>query len=252
MRTPGTAEHALRKPALAAKAQKLGRYIQTLSSTQLAAIMHISPALAAKTHTTYRAWDAPDTIQSLAIDSFVGDIYSGLRASSLSVAERNYADQHLYILSGLYGVVRPYDTICPYRLEMGYRLPDTRYRDLYKFWGESIAACLPASGPIVNLAAVEYSKTVAPFVAPERLVTPTFLTLSPQTGEPVFVVVHAKIARGAFARWLITSQISDVSMLPAFNDIGYVYNSSLSTPDTPAFICQQFGGKGLSMRLSVS
>jgi len=239
----------LRQPQLLDKAEQLDAYLKMLSPTQLTKIMSISPALAEKTHALIAAWTAEPEGQSLAIDSFVGDIYSGLHANDLSPADRDYADQTLYILSGLYGIIRPYDGISPYRLEMGYKLPDPTFASLYNYWSESIAACLPNTGPIINLAAAEYAQTVTPFVDASRLVVPKFLTVSPKTGEPTFVVVHAKIARGAFARWLISNRTSDIPALTQFDDLGYRFAKDLSSADNPTFVCDTFGGKGRSIRL---
>jgi uncharacterized protein len=239
----------LRRPCLLDKAQQLDAYLKTLSPPQLQKVMSISPALAEKTHDLISAWTAGPEGQSLAIDSFLGDIYSGLRANDLAPAERDLADRQLFILSGLYGILRPYDGICPYRLEMGYKLPDPAFANLYEYWGNSIASCLPEDGPIINLSAVEYSQTVSRYVDEKRIVTPKFLTVSPKTGQPAFVVVHAKIARGAFARWLITSRTQAVSDLAHFSEIGYRYDKGLSTPEGPTFVCETFEGKGLSIRL---
>ena len=239
----------LRPPLLLDQAQRLDTYLKTLSPPQLARSMSLSPALAAKTHALIAAWTAEPEDQSLALDSFVGDIYSGLHANDLAPAERDYADQTLRILSGLYGIIRPYDGICPYRLEMGYKLPDPTFASLYEYWGDSIAACLPPAGPIVNLAAMEYAQTVTRFVEAARVVAPRFLTVSPKTGEPAFVVVHAKIARGAFARWLITSRTQHVSALAHFDELGYRFAPDLSAAGSPTFVCETFGGKGLSIRL---
>jgi uncharacterized protein len=238
----------LRRPRLLEKAQRLDAYLKTLSPSQLEKIMSISPALAEKTHALISAWTPGPDGQTMAVDSFTGDIYSGLHASELSKPDREYADEILYILSGLYGVLNPYDGICPYRLEMGYKLPDPAFGSLVDYWGNSIAACLPGEGPIVNLAAAEYSQTVTRYVEQKRIVTPKFLTVSPKTGKPVFVVVHAKIARGAFARWLITSRTQQISNLTRFDDLGYQYVKDISDPDSPAFVCETFEGKGLSIR----
>lgn len=241
---------ALRSPQLLDKAIELDAYLKTLSSTQIAKCMKVSPTLAEKTHLLIQSWTTEPQKQSLALDTFLGDIYSGLHAEDMSSDDRDYADKTLIILSGLYGCIRPFDGIFPYRLEMGYRLPKITYSDLYKFWGHAIAGCIPDTGVIVNLTAVEYSRTVTPYVDASRIVTPHFLTVSPKTGEPTFVVVHAKIARGAFARWLITGRVDDVQHLSDFSELGYTYNEKLSTPDKPTFVCKEFGGKGLSIRLS--
>lgn len=239
----------LRAPQLLPQAAQLDSYLKTLTSTQLAKAMHISPPLAQKTHQLIADWTIAPAKQSLALDCFIGDIYSGLRANDLSPADRDYADQTLSILSGLYGVIRPYDAICPYRLEMGYKLPDPDFGSLYAFWGQAIADCLPKEGLIINASSVEYSRTVTPFAPPSRLITPEFLTLDSQSGQPVFQAVHAKIARGAFARWLITTRTKTREALPNFAELGYAYDVSRSAPDKPVFVCKTFGGKGLSIRL---
>src|SRR6266540_3160995 len=127
-----------RPPVLIAKTRQLAAYLKTLNESELVKHMHVSPALAAKTHQLLSGWTDQSTKQSLALDCFIGDIYSGLRAQELSAADRDYADTTLRILSGLYGFVRPYDAIYPYRLEMGYTFSDPRFASLYKFWGSSI------------------------------------------------------------------------------------------------------------------
>lgn len=237
-------------PALLDKAQELIDFLRTLKPAQLAKIMTISTELAARTAEQYAQWSVAQEDQSPAAATFVGDIYSGLRVDSFTTADRKHAEAHLRILSGLYGILRPFDGISPYRLEMGCRLPPGHYASLYRFWGASVAEQLPSRGRIVNLAADEFSKVVSKHVDPERLVTPKFLTVDPKTGQPKFIVVHAKIARGAFARWLITARIEDVDDVQSFAEIGYEHEPKLSTPGQPAFVCREFGGKGLSVRLT--
>jgi len=239
-------------PLLMDKALPLAAYLQTLSPARLRTAMGISVPLAHKVQSTLAVWsDAPDR-QSVAMDSFVGDIYSGLRASTLPKADRDYAQQTLRILSGLYGVLRPYDGVCPYRLEMGYKLPSQLYGNLYTYWGSAIAQTVPKEGPIVNLSAVEYTKTVMPYIDKARVVAPRFLTVNPKTGQPTQVIVHTKIARGAFARWLMMTRTSSPNDMAQFNDLNYRYEAGLSTPMEPVFVCQEFGGIGLSMRLQTA
>lgn len=240
----------LRQPALINKATELGNYLKALTPEEIQKSMDVSPALALKTRELLANWTTEPTKLSVAVDSFLGDIYSGLHANDLSEDDRSYADKVLIILSGLYGCIRPLDGIYPYRLEMGYRLPDARYANLYEFWGRDIADCLPTEGLIVNLSAEEYYRTVLPYINTDRIVTPHFLTISPTTKQPVFVVVHAKIARGAFARWLITERINKADSLPSFSELGYSYSKELSTPEKPVFICEEFGGKGRSIRIT--
>jgi uncharacterized protein len=242
----GSQKHA---PLFLDKATELAAYIQTLTPDQLTKTMQVSRSLADVVAQKYQEWDSQPSRQSIAVDSFIGDIYSGLQASTFTEEDREYADTHLRILSGLYGVLRPLDGISPYRLELAYRLPDSRYSNLYTFWGDTIAQAFPDTGKIINLAAVEYSRLVTQYLDNKRFITPRFLTMNEKTGEPVFVVVHAKIARGAFARWMITSRIESIDNLHEFNDIGYIFDEVLSTPNEPVFVCREFGGKGLSMRL---
>ena len=250
MRPAAVNSSGLRPPVLLDKAKQLDVLLKKLSVAEITSMMRISPKLAATTHQLNAGWTDEPSQQREAIDSFLGDIYSGLQAQEWAKADRQYANKHLRILSGLYGVLKPLDGIYPCRFEMGYKLPHTTFKNMYEFWGSSVADTLPAEGPIINLAAVEYSKVVTEYVDVGRVITPQFLTINPKTKEPTFVVVHAKIARGAFARWLIVNQIDDLDQLQKFNDLNYKYSDSLSTPGSPVFTCQTFGGLGLSVRLS--
>lgn len=237
-------------PRLLSNATELAEYLQSLSVKDIEISMHVSPAMAEKTRVLLADWSArPNTLRP-AVDAFLGDIYSGLQVQTFNPGDRAYANKHLFILSGLYGVLRAHDSIHTYRLEMGYKLPDEPYKNLYKFWGDSIAKQLPASSTIINLSAVEYTKAVFPHLPTASRITPKFLTISPKTGEPTFVTVHAKVARGAFARWLIQNRIENPDEIIEFNTIGYTYSAKLSTPDQPVFICKDFGGIGLSVRLT--
>lgn len=212
--------------------------------------MKISPKLAATTKVLIQGWNNQPQNLRPAIDSFLGDIYSGLQVANLTEDDRVYAQKHLRILSGLYGILKPLDGIYPYRFEMGYRVPDPTYANLYRFWGTAISDTLAKNETIIDLSAVEYGKTVTNYVETARIVTPRFLTISPKTGEPIFVVVHAKIARGAFASWMIKNRIEDATRLKDFVEIGYAFNAELSTPEVPVFICKDFKGIGLSVRLT--
>jgi cytoplasmic iron level regulating protein YaaA (DUF328/UPF0246 family) len=248
MRSPMSSQQPS-QPQLLNKTQLLGDYLKILSPKQIARVMHISPALASKTHALVQNWNTESSQQSLAIDSFVGDIYSGLQASSLSITDRDYANKNLYILSGLYGLLRPFDGVQPYRLEMAYKLPNKKFSSLYKFWGTSIVDCLPQNELIINTSSDEYTKAILSYVDPNLVIAPQFLTINPKTKQPTQVIVHTKIARGAFARWLITSRITDPNRFDQFTDLNYQYSSDLSSPNTPVYICQTFGGTGLSLRL---
>lgn len=241
-------------PVLIKEANELAAYLKTFTVSQLQDAMKLSPAMAEKTHSLIESYDSQTSRTLPAIDCFLGDIYSGLQVQTFSQEDRQYANHHLFILSGLYGVLRALDTIQPYRLEMGYKLP--AIPSLYTYWGDKIAGALPESGLIINLSAVEYTKAIFPhFKTIEGLknamvVTPKFLTVSPKTGAPIFVTVHAKIARGAFARWLIQRRIKTLDALKEFNDLGYAYDAKLSTVTEPVFVAKEFQGIGLSVRLT--
>ncbi|QQG50525.1 MAG: YaaA family protein [Candidatus Saccharibacteria bacterium] len=250
MRPPGTGLAISERPALATKTHELAQYLKSLTPAQIAKTMKISNKLAIITHELAAGWTDDAARQRAAVDSFLGDIYSGLQVASWTNEDRRYANKTLRILSGLYGILRPLDGIYPYRLEMGYRLPGDRFKNLYDFWGSSVAETIPGDETIINLAAVEYSKPVTKYHDPQLVVTPEFLTVNPKTHEPGFVVVHTKIARGAFASWLIRNRITKPVDILKFDELNYRYDKKLSTPARPVFVCETFGGIGLSVRLS--
>jgi cytoplasmic iron level regulating protein YaaA (DUF328/UPF0246 family) len=244
--TPPSRE--LTTPVFQADSEVLTDYLQELTIEEYQKTMHVSAKLATEVEDMYLSrLELPPTA---AAETFRGDIYSGLRALEWTDAEKEFAQKHLKILSGLYGVLRPFDGIQPYRLELGYRLPEGPYKDLYGFWSDRIAETLPSDGPIINVTSDEYAKVVLPFLDPTRLITPAFLTQKVGGQEPVFVVVHSKIARGAYARWLIQRGQANVDGLEKFDDLGYVFDAERSKPSQPVYVCQQFGGIGLSQRLN--
>jgi cytoplasmic iron level regulating protein YaaA (DUF328/UPF0246 family) len=253
---------ALQEPRLSLEANKLATYLKTLPPSQIQSTMALSTAKAEETRALIESY-SPNHPSQPALDIFLGDIYSGLQSQSLSKHDRAYANNHLFILSGLYGVLRALDEIQPYRLEMGYKLPGNAHdaaqpniTSLYSFWGDKIARQLPNNQPIIDLSAKEYTKAVFPHfkqidgLKDVKIISPKFLTVSQKTGEPTFVTVHAKIARGAYARWLIQHRIKDLMQLKDFHEIGYEYNKKLSTEDEPVFVAKEFKGIGLSIRLT--
>jgi len=245
MRNAQSGHVPLSKPLFSAQAAKLVELFKGTDSTTIQTLMRISSSKVKAVKELYDHWSDGPGSQIPAIDGFTGDIYSGLQVRTWRDDDRRYAQKHLVILSGLYGGLRPCDGIMPYRLEMGYRLPDGR--SMYDFWGGSIASLLSEKHPILNLSAVEYTKAVLPYVS-AQVITPKFLTISPKTGQPTFVAVHAKIARGAFARWVIQHQIKDTVELIKFKELGYTYNKVMSTNEQPVFVCKEFSGLGLSVR----
>ena len=249
MRSPPTRNIPANLPQLRHKTSKLETYLKTLSILDIASSMRISTPLAEKTYQLIQGFNTTPAQQRPAVDSFLGDVYSGLQSPKWTKSDRKYADDCLRIISGLYGVLRPLDGIYPYRLEMGYKLPHEPYNNLYTFWGDSIVKTLPEEGTIVNLLSEEYARVIKSYVTPSRLVSPKFLTANNKKGEPATVAVHSKVARGAFASWLVRNRTNNIDDLPAFDEIGYSYSKEASTTNVPVFICQEFGGKGLSLRL---
>ena len=245
---PVNSTRELSVPYFETQAAELTDYIQELTVDQLQKTMHISLKLAGEVEDLYL--ERLELPRTAAVETFRGDIYSGLRALEFTDSEKDFAQKHLKLLSGLYGVLRPYDGIAPYRLELGYRLPDDPFKNLYTFWADRIAESLPMDGPIINVTSDEYAKAVLPFLNPERIITPLFLTRKSEGQDPVFVVVHAKIARGAYARWIIKRGLPTVDGLEKFDDLGYVYDAERSTPKQPVYVCNNFGGIGLSQRLT--
>ena len=241
----------LSKPALAAQAQELGVCLASLKLKEIQSIMGVSASLAQEIMITSSGWPSAK-VQGSALHSFRGDVFSGLQVASFDKKDLAYANQHLKIISGLYGLLRPLDAVTPYRLEMGYKLTysaEEPYTSLYKFWGDSLARLLPKGEAIVNLTSLEYGRAVVPYLDKSLVISPRFYTYNAKARQYTSVAVHSKIARGAFAHWLITQRINKVSELNNFDEIGYHYQASLSTSLAPAFVCREFMGKGLSVRL---
>jgi uncharacterized protein len=248
MRPASKLNFAGSEPELIKRAQGLAAYVQGLNNDQIADCMRISPKKAESVKEIFAQWSVKGT--GPAADMFLGDIYSGLQVQTWSSEDWHYAQDHLRIFSGLYGVLRPIDNISPYRLEMGYKLPGKPFNNLYTFWGDTISHALPPSVKVINLAAAEYWKASNAYLKDKNVVSPKFLTVNATTHEPTFVVVHAKIARGAFAKWLIQSRADDTVDVTEFNELGYTYVSKLSTEQEPVFVCKEFKGIGLSVRLT--
>jgi cytoplasmic iron level regulating protein YaaA (DUF328/UPF0246 family) len=235
-------------PQFIDQACELQTELSRLNVSEIISIMKVSRPLADAVHHLISGWKPYGDVSPAAL-TFRGDIYSGLQAHEWDEASRVYATEHLWILSGLYGILRPFDGIRPYRLEMGYPLRVGK-ESLYEYWNRALAALIVADDVYINVTANEYLRAIKKSLGDVRVVTPKFLTVSPKTGEPIFVTVHAKVARGAFANWLITEQIDNVNRIHEFNGLGYVYNETLSAQDNPVFVCSVFGGIGLSTWLT--
>lgn len=233
------------EPQFADAAWELVQVARNLTAPDVQALMKISDSLARLNVERFAAYDrrpAPENVRP-ALRAFAGDTYAGLEAKSLDPEEIAWAQAHLRILSGLYGVLRPCDAMQPYRLEMGSRLHTARGASLYAFWADRPARALRKAADavqsqvLINCASQEYFTAVNTDVLGLRVVTPVFLEDKP--GGPKIVSFYAKKARGAMARFIIQHRLTDPAALTAFDMGGYVHEPSLSEPDRPAFLrCQ--------------
>lgn len=228
-------------PAFLDKSGILIEELRRFAPTDLAVLMNVSDDIANLTFERYSLWKAPfdseDALQ--AILSFKGDVYRGLEAESLSGRDMDFAQDHLRIISGLYGMLRPLDLMQPYRLEMGLKLKFAGNKSLYEFWSGTITAALNSdlanagSGTLINLASQEYSKVIDKDKLEGEIVTPVF---KEYRGDNYKVLgIHAKKARGMMSRFIIKNRITDSQEIKLFNLDGYCYDENLSTPEEWVF-----------------
>ena len=229
------------QPELLGEAEILAGIMRGKDSFELAELMGISMKLADLNAGRWRAFSPPFTPDNAraALLAFRGDVYKGLDADSLDTGALAFAQDHLRILSGLYGVLRPLDLIQAYRLEMGTKLATLRGDNLYTFWGDAITEALnralAAQGDdvLVNLASKEYFSAVRPDRLAGRIVTPVF---KERKGDAYKIVgLFAKRARGLMSRYIIDERPSDIEALKDFDAEGYAFNPPLSTADTWVF-----------------
>lgn len=229
------------QPACLDDAAILIDILRDKDSFEIADLMKLSMKLADLNMQRYQQWQTPFTPDNAkpALYMFHGDVYQGLDADSLSPEAIDFAQQHLAILSGLYGLLRPLDLIQPYRLEMGTRLANPRGRDLYAFWGdiitEQLNQVLASQGDriLVNLASNEYFKAVKPKLLQADIITPQFKELR---GDRYKIIsFNAKRARGMMCRYIIDHRLSDIEAIKGFNMDGYTFNPDLSEGNTWVF-----------------
>jgi cytoplasmic iron level regulating protein YaaA (DUF328/UPF0246 family) len=207
--------------------------LRRYSPGQLAELMDLSDTLAALNVARYATWSTEPEHARQAIMAFNGDVYAGFDARSLKPKQLAFTQQHVRILSGLYGVLRPFDLIHPHRLEMGSRLATPGARDLYGFWGDAVTArlndAIAANGAdvLVNLASEEYFKSVRPTLLPVPVVSPVFEDW--KNGKYKIISFFAKRARGMMARYAAEKGITDAQKLKKFKVDGYAFSKRDST-----------------------
>lgn len=215
-------------------AQELINTVKQLSQTEIAKLMHLSDNLAELNVQRYQDWSLPFNPQNAkaALLAFKGDVYAGMNADTFTEANLSFAQQHLRMLSGLYGLLRPLDLMQPYRLEMGTRLSNPKGKNLYEFWGEKItdavnqAVSESGSDMLLNLASNEYFKSVKTKQLNGQLITPQFKEY--KDGDYKVIGIYAKRARGLMSRYIIENELIDAQGIKAFDWEGYSYNKALS------------------------
>lgn len=219
-------------PQFTAEANRLASHARQLSLGKLKDLMGLSDDLARLNRDRFRDFDdAPSgNTTRAALYAFAGDTFQGFDAASIDAVTRQYAQGHLRILSGLYGVLRPLDAIQPYRLEMGSRLKTRRGKSLYEFWGDEISNALNATAEqtgsdfLVNCASQEYFGAVDLKALKPRVITPQFYDI--KNGTPKIVSFFAKKARGAMARFIVENRVTSVEGLKDFDLGGYQFMQS--------------------------
>ncbi len=235
-------EVPLTSPAFLRESDELMQQLRKFSPEELKRLMDISPELARLTFERNTRWSLPFTPENArpAILIYSGEVYRGLRAITFDREELLFAQQHIRILSGLYGMLRPLDMIQPYRLEMGIPLENKKGKDLYTFWGNRLSKKLaeelePAGAKVlINLASQEYFKAVGNRGFPYRIITPEFREV--RGNDFRIITVYAKKGRGMMARFLVRNRITDPEELKHFEEEGYRYDEPLSGNDTWVFV----------------
>lgn len=229
------------QPDYLERSQELIEILRDYSPQRLSELMGISDKLAGLNAARFADWAPPFTPENAkpAAQAFQGDVYVGLEAAGFDEDDNAFAQEHLRILSGLYGLLRPLDLIQPYRLEMGTKLENRAGKDLYAFWKPLLTAeldqAVAASGSpvLVNLASNEYFKAIDGRKLKARVITPVFK--DEKNGKLKIISFYAKKARGLMAAWMIRQRLEEPEQLKAFDVAGYRFDAGLSEGDTLVF-----------------
>lgn len=236
-----TAVH-VSEPRLLSKSNELIEILRLYSPDELMTLMNVSEKIGNLTAERFASFTTPfnELNAKPAAFAFSGDVYKGLAIDDFTESDLEFAQNHLRILSGLYGVLRPLDLIQPYRLEMGTRLDTKAGSDLYQYWGSSISESLMADleehedDLVINLASNEYFKAVSASGIHTNINTPVFKDF--KNGKYKIISFFAKNARGAMARWIVKEKVKKAIDLVNFREDGYEYNEELSEVNSPVFL----------------
>lgn len=239
--TPPTTER-FTLPQYLDHSQELITQLRDLTPAQIGELMHLSDKLSGLNAARFGSWNpafSPENAKQ-ALLAFKGDVYTGLDAESLNDADLDYAQQHLRMLSGLYGLLRPLDLMQPYRLEMGTKLANGRGKDLYAFWGTRISEWLnealaeQGDDILLNLASNEYFSAVKRPALKARVINTEFR--DQKNGQYKIVSFYAKKARGMMSRFVISERLEKPEDLKQFDSQGYRFDKGLSSADTLVFL----------------
>ncbi|MFL2720749.1 MAG: peroxide stress protein YaaA [Gammaproteobacteria bacterium] len=233
-------------PSFLSQSSKLIGQLKKKEPKDIASLMGLSDKLATLNYDRYQSWTASkkasnDSKPSLLV--FKGDVYQGLQAEDLTKKEMNFAQKHVRILSGLYGILRPLDLMKPYRLEMGTKLETSQGKNLYEFWGDKIQKNVldelknQKSDLLINLASKEYFTVLGKVPEDVNVISPAFKDY--KNGKYKIISFYAKKARGLMARWIIQNKVTDFENLKDFDVEGYKYSKVESTSTTPVFLRKQ-------------
>lgn len=224
-----TTQHTM--PRLLSHSQQLIEHCQALSVGQIKSLMSISDKLASLNAQRFQDWQIDYDLATArqAIYAFKGDVYTGLAVEDLNLDDIDFAQQHLRMLSGLYGLLRPLDLILPYRLEMGTKLENRRGKNLYEFWDQHITDLIQNDlnaqndDILINLASDEYYKSVHEKKLDARIIKPVFL--DQKNGKYKVISFYAKKARGLMSKFIIQNRLQSIDDLKAFQTAGYYFDS---------------------------
>ena len=228
------------QPALLNYSKSLIGDLKKLSPHQVSSLMGLSDKLGALNYERFQEWQTPFTKSNSkqAILAFKGDVYQGLDAESLSETELIWAQKHIRILSGLYGVLKPMDLMQPYRLEMGTKFATKRGQNLYDFWNSIITEELNKNissdnTNLLNLASNEYFKSINVSELKANVISPVFM--DKKNGKYKIISFFAKKARGLMTRYVIKNRIEDITDIQNFEEGGYFFNEGMSEDKKPVF-----------------
>ena len=230
-------------PAFLSQSSKLISNLRTKEPKDIASLMGLSDKLATLNFDRYQSWSPAKKVSSDSKPSmlvFKGDVYQGLQAEDLNNSQMKFAQKHIRILSGLYGILRPLDLMKPYRLEMGTKLETSEGKNLYEFWGDKVQKNVlnelkdQRSDLLINLASKEYFTVLGKLPEDINVVTPTFKDY--KNGNYKIISFYAKKARGLMARWIIQNKVTNFEDLSGFDVDGYKYSKAESSASVQVFL----------------